>query len=160
MAMFIAALILIISTGMFLFYIHAICQRILRREFDKDYYLAIVNANRLEFPTVRRAVESWEAPVDYAHVHLTLKCDYLALTYLLKNAVNVNRRYTRQEWLLVVYFHAILLLLGLCHKLRLGERSALLNLTAILQYFANVIGQRVSALRFGNLSAADYLLNL
>jgi hypothetical protein len=160
MAMFVAALILIVSTGMFLFYLHAICQRILRREFEQDYYLAIVNANRLEFPAVRRAVESWEAPVDYAHVRLTLQCDYLALTYLLKNAVNANRRYTRQEWLLVVYFHAILLLLGLCNKLRLGERSALLNLTAILQYFANVIGQRVSALRFGNFSAADYLLNL
>ena len=160
MAMFIAALILIFSTGMLLFYVHAICQRMLRHEFDKDYYLAIVNANRLDFLSVRRVAEASEAPVDYARVRLTLKCDYLALTYLLKNAVNVNRRYTRQEWLLVVYFHAILLLLGLCHKLRLGERSALLNLTAILQYFANVIGQRVSALRFGNLSAADYLLNL
>ena len=160
MAMFTAALILILSTGMFLFYIHAICQRILRREFDQEYFRAIVNANRLEFPAVRRAAEEFDAPVDYAHVRLTLRCDYLALTYLLKNAVNANRRYTRQEWLLVVYFHAILFLLGLCHKLRLGERSALLNLTAILQYFANVIGQRVSALRFGNLSAADYLLNL
>ena len=160
MAMFIAALILIISTGMFLFYVHAICQRILRREFDKDYFLAIVNANRLEFPAVRRAAESWEAPVDYAQVRLTLKCDYLALTYLLRHAVNVKRRYTRQEWLLAVYFRAILLLLGLCHKLGLGERSAILNLVAILQYFANVIGQRVNALRFGELSATDYLLSL
>jgi hypothetical protein len=160
MAMFIAALILIISTGMFLFYVHAICQRILRREFDKDYSLAIVNANRLEFPVVRRAAEALEAPLDFAHVRLTLKCDYLALTYLLRHAVNVNRRYTRQEWLLVVYFHAILLLLGLCHKLGLGERSAILNLAAILQYFANVIGQRVSALRFGELSATDYLLSI
>ncbi len=160
MAMFVAALILIVSTGMFLFYIHAICQRILRREFDKDYYLAIVNANRLEFPAVRRAAEALEAPMDYVRVRLTLRCDYLALTYLLKHAVNVNRRYTRQEWLLVVYFRTILLLLGLCHKLGVGERSALLNLVAILQYFANVIGQRVSALRFGELSATDYLLSI
>ena len=160
MAMFIAALILIISTGMFLFYVHAICQRILRREFNKDYYLAIVNANRLEFPAVRRAAEALEAPLDFARVRLTLRCDYLALTYLLRHAINVNRRYTRQEWLLVVYFHAILLLLDLCHKLGLGERSAILNLAAILQYFANVIGQRVSALRFGELSATDYLMSL
>jgi len=160
MAMFTAALILILSTGMFLFYIHAICQQILRREFDQEYFRTIVNANRLEFPAVRRAVEELDTAVDYAHARLTLKCDYLALTYLLKHAVNANRRYTRQEWLLVVYFRAILLSLALCHKLRLGERSAILNLTAILQYFANVIGQRVSALRFGDLSAADYLLNI
>jgi hypothetical protein len=37
---------------------------------------------------------------------------------------------------------------------------AVLRLTTILQYFANVVGERVSMIRFGNLSASDYLLNL
>jgi hypothetical protein len=35
-----------------------------------------------------------------------------------------------------------------------------LKLTAILQYFANVVGQRVNTLRFDNLATAEHLLNL
>jgi hypothetical protein len=32
-----------------------------------------------------------------------------------------------------------------------------LRLTSVLQYFANVVGQRVDTVRFGNFTAADYL---
>jgi hypothetical protein len=46
------------------------------------------------------------------------------------------------------------------HWLRLREKPPILKLTAILQFFANVVGQRVSMVRFGNLTASDYLLNL
>jgi hypothetical protein len=40
------------------------------------------------------------------------------------------------------------------------EEPAILKLTAILQYFANVVGQRVNTVRYANLTAADYLLGL
>jgi hypothetical protein len=40
-----------------------------------------------------------------------------------------------------------------------GEKPAILKLTAILQYFANVVGQRVNTVQFANLTASDYLLN-
>ena len=46
------------------------------------------------------------------------------------------------------------------HWLRVGERPPMLKLTAILQYFANVVGQRVNTVRFANLTAADYVLDL
>ena len=39
----------------------------------------------------------------------------------------------------------------------MGEKQAILRLTSILQYFANVVGQRVNSVRFGNMTAADYL---
>jgi hypothetical protein len=91
---------------------------------------------------------------------MTLKCDFLALTYLLKNASNTRQRLTHEERLMVWYFRATFALLSLHHWLKLGERTVVLRLTAILQYFANVIGQRVNLVRFGNLSASDYLLSL
>jgi hypothetical protein len=158
--MFVASLVLVLSTALFFFYFQATCQRILRRRFDREYFQAIVNANRLEFPVVRRTLEEYEVPVDYARVRMTLKCDYLALTYLLKNAANVNQRYSREELLLILYFKAVFAALAVCHWLRLREKPAVLKLTAILQFFANVIGQRVSMARFGNLTASDYLLSL
>lgn len=158
--MFLASLILIISTALFFFYLQATCQKILRRKFDQEYFHSIVSANSFEFPSVRKALEEFNAPVDYPRLRLTLQCDFLALTYLLKNAANVNQRYSREEWLLIFYFRAIFFSLVLRRLFRLREKPAILKLTAILQYFANVVGQRVDLIRFGNLSASDYLLNL
>jgi len=158
--MFMPALILILSTGLLFFYLQAVCQKLLRRRFTQEYFQAIVNANRLEFPSVRKAIEDLGAPVEYPRLTVTLKCDFLALTYLLKNAANVNQRYTYEERLLILYFKILFVSLVTRHWLRLRETSAVLKLTAILQYFANVVGERVNTVRFGNLTASDYLLNL
>jgi len=158
--MFLAALILIVSTALFFFYLQASCQNILRRQFDQEYFQFIVNANRLEFASVRKALEEFGEPVEYARTRMMLKCDFLALSYLLKNAANVDQRYSRDERLLILYFRTIFFSLFVRHMLRRGEKAAVLKLTSILQYFANVVGQRVNRVRFGNLTATDYLLNL
>ncbi|MGO8787300.1 MAG: hypothetical protein ACLQVL_07950 [Terriglobia bacterium] len=155
-----ATLILIISTGLLFFYFQAVCQNILRRQFSQEFFQAIVNANRLEFPSVRKAIEDFNSPVEYPRLTLTLRCDFLALTYLLKNAANVNQRYTYEERLLIVYFKLVFATLTARHRLKLRESSAVLKLTAILEYFANVVGERVNTVKFGNLTASDYLLNL
>jgi hypothetical protein len=158
--MILAAIILILSTAMFFFYFQVTCQKILRRQFDREYFQSIANANRLEFPSLRKSLEEFGAPVDYPRLRMMLKCDFLALTYLLKNAANLNQRYSRDERLLILYFRWQFLSLAVRRLLRFGERQAALRLTSILQYFANVVGQRVNSVRFGNLTAADYLLNL
>jgi len=158
--MFMATLILIVSLALFFFYIQVTCQRILRRRFDKEYYQVIVSANRLEFLSVRQTLEEFDSSVDYARVRMTLKCDYLALTYLLKNAANFKQRYSRDELLMIFHFRAALFSLLVRHALKLKEKPAILRLTAVLQYFANVVGQRVSQIRFGDLSATDYLMNI
>ncbi|HZP01288.1 MAG TPA: hypothetical protein VFD30_13425 [Terriglobia bacterium] len=156
-----AALILILSTALFFFYFQVTCQRILRRQFEQEYFQSIVNANRLEFPSVQKALEEFDAPVDYARLRTVLKCDFLALTYLLKNAANVNQKYSNEDRLLILYFRAVFFWMGLRHLFRLNrERISVLRLTQILKYFANVVGQRVNMVRFGNLTATDYLLNL
>jgi hypothetical protein len=158
--MILATLILILSTAMFFFYFQVTCQKILRRQFDREYFQSIANANRLEFPSLRKSLEEFGAPVDYPRLRMMLKCDFLALTYLLKNAANVNQRYSRDERFLILYFRWQFLSLAVRRLLRVGEKKAALKLTAVLQYFANVVGQRVNTVRFGNLTAADYLLNL
>ena len=158
--MFLAALILILSTALFFFYLQAVCQKILRRQFDQEYFRAIVNANRLEFPSIRKALEEFGTPVDYPRLRMMLKCDYLALTYLLKNAANVNQRYSQEERLLMFYFRLVFFFFWTRHWLKLREQPAVLKLTTILEYFANVVGQRMNMVRFGSLTAADYLLNL
>jgi hypothetical protein len=158
--MFMAILILIISTALLMFYLQATCQRILRREFGHEFFHAVVNANRLEFPFVRKALEEFHVPVDYPRFRMQLKCDFLALTYLLRNACNSRRRFSYEEALLRTYFRAIFLMLIIAHALGLNERRVVLKLTSILEYFANVLGERVNTIRFGDMTASDYLMSL
>lgn len=158
--MVVAAIILALSMAMLFFYLQTICQRILQREFDREYFLPIVNANRLEFPSVRKAVEEFDTPIDYARFCMMLKCDFLALTYLLKNAANDSRRYAHQDRLLILYFHLTYFILRFRHLLRLDEKLSILRLTSILRFFGNVVGLRVTETRFRDISASDYLLTL
>jgi hypothetical protein len=120
----------------------------------------IIDANRLEFPFIRRALEEYEAPVDYARFRVQLKCDYLVLIYLLRNAANQRRRLSGDERTLAVYFRALSGLLAIWHLLGLGERPLLLKMTSVLEYFANVLGERIKRVRFGHLTASEYLMSL
>jgi hypothetical protein len=155
-----AALVVVVSLALLLFYVQSACQDILGRRFEGEYYLAIVNANHLEFPFVRAALEEYEAPIDYARFRMQLKCDFLALLYLLKNAANKKKRLSTPERMLAWYFRISAVGLGLLHRLGLGERPLILRMTSILQYFANVLGQRLNSMRFGDLPASEYLLGL
>src|SRR5271157_3012269 len=119
--MFMAAVILIVSSALLFFYLQAVCQKILRRQFTQEFFQTIVNANRLEFPSVRRSIEDFGSPVEYPRLTLTLKCDFLALTYLLKNAANVNQRYSYEERLLILYFKLVYAFLITRHWLKLRE---------------------------------------
>ncbi|HEV3275983.1 MAG TPA: hypothetical protein VG860_04130 [Terriglobia bacterium] len=152
--------ILVISASLFLFYLQAACERILRRPFEDPLPDPIVDANRLEFPFIRRALEEYDAPVDYARFRVQLMCDYLALIYLLRNAANHHRRLSGEERTLAVYFRALSGLLALCHLSGLTERPLLLKMTSVLEYFANVLGERIKRVRFGHLTASEYLMSL
>jgi len=59
----------------------------------------------------------------------------------------------------MLYFRLVFASLITRHWLRVREKPAILKLTAVLQYFANVVGQRVDTVRFANLAASDYLLD-
>lgn len=157
--MFTASMVLIMSAAMFMFYLQAICQRVLRREFAESYFQSVVNINRLAFPSVRSEVESLGSPRDFASLRTALQCDFAALTYLLKNTNNASRRYGSEDRLLMAYFRVMFLSLTLRHTFKLSEKSAVVKLTSVLQYFSNVVGQRTSALRLGNLATADYTAN-
>ena len=125
--MFVATLILILSTALFFFYLQAVCQKILRRQFSQEFFQSIVLANRLEFPSVRKAIEDLGSPVEYPRLALTLKCDFLALTYLLKNAANVNQRYSYEERLLIVYFKLVFAYLVTRHCAEIARNAGRLE---------------------------------
>jgi hypothetical protein len=148
--MFLAIVILIVSTAFFMFYLGTSCEKILRRRRNQQFFHSVVEAKQLCFPSVRKAVEDFGVSVDYPRFHMQLKIDFLTLSHLLKNAYDAKgfpkneRPYVR---LLSMYFRAVFLALVIAHTLRLNERAALLKLTRMLEYFANVLGERLDTIR-------------
>jgi hypothetical protein len=137
-----SALILILSAGLLFFYFQALCQRILRREFDRAYFQTVVRAGALEFASVRQAVETSDAPFDFAQSRVALQCDLLTLRYLLKHAANLSQKLTWQERLLLVYYRWFSAAMALRHWLGMDVSRSVLRMTSVLEYFANVVGER------------------
>jgi len=148
-------LLLTLSAAAFFFYLQVACQRILRRQFDREYFQSIAKAIRLEFPSLRKSLEESHALVDYSRLRVMLKSDFRALTFLLKDVTNAGQGYSKEERLLVLYYHWQSLSLAVRHLLKGSEKEAFLRLTSVLQYFANVVGQRAQGVGFGNLIALD-----
>lgn len=140
--MIISAIILILSVSLLLFYFQAVCQKILRREFERAYFKTVVRAGALEFASVRQTLETAEAPFDFEQSRVALQCDLLTLRYLLKHAANVNQKFTWQERMLLVYYRWSSAAMAVRHQLGMDEKAPVLRMTAVLQYFANVIGER------------------
>lgn len=147
--MIIASLILILSTALFFFYVQTFCEKVLRREFGQPYYQEVVRAIRLEFPHLREAL-ALKASLDYPQVRLALKCDFSTLAYLLRNSDPRRHGLLWQEKVLAGYFRLLLFLLPFRYALGVGEKEAVLKLTSILQYFANLTGEKAGTILFGN----------
>ena len=152
--MIVSWLILTLSLAMVFFYFQATCQRILRRQFNQEYFRSIASVIRLQFPYLRDALEQAGDSFDYSRLPRALKCDFLALTHLLRNIADRKQGHSKEERFLILYFRVQLLSLAVRRVLRRGERKAALRLTSILQYFANVVGERMSHVELGNSPAA------
>lgn len=134
--------LLIVSAVLLMFYLQANRERILRRKFDHGFFHAVVNASGVGFPSVRRALEESDLTVEYPRLRMRLECDFLALTYLLKNACNLPLRFSYEERLLKIHFYATRMALSVAHLLSLRERAAVLKLTSTLECFAILLGER------------------
>ncbi len=153
---FISIFILVISAALLMFWLRSACQSILRHRFEQDYSTEVAEANQLEYLAIRRALaEHPEEIADYGGLLATLERDYEALTYLLRNAATVHvGRYSRTERLLVLDFQLLRLWVRLKRLVGWPSwRAGLLEMTTILNYFANVVGQRLATFP-GRLPAA------
>jgi hypothetical protein len=63
---------------------------------------------------------------------------------LLKHADPARRPLPGQERILLLYFRWLLFWLPVRHAFRVREKEAVAKLAAILQHFANVVGEQVS----------------
>jgi len=142
-----SVVILVFSVALFLFYLQAACERVLLREFADPLSEPIIEANALTFPSIRKVLEESGAPVECSGLRASLKADCTALVYLLRHAANRSGRLSSSERLLTLYFRA------LSAVANVAQKPALLKMIAVLEYFANVLGERAKSARFGACAA-------
>jgi len=150
-----ATLILVISLGLALFYLQVTCEAVLAHEFKRSYFESVVRANHLEFVSLRRLVVENGVPADRASLFSALQGDFLVLRYLLRQSGERKRHYTSLERVLMAYFPLLLVSLRLRHAFNLQEKWAVLKLTSLLQYFANVVGRQANEAAAGALSVSQ-----
>lgn len=141
-------IVLAVSTALFFFYFQATCERVLRREFDRPYFLDVIKAIRLEFPLLRQELAE-NTPLRFSEVHLVLRCDFVALEYLLKHSDRKANPLSVSEKLLILYCRFLLFSMPVRHAFKLREKQAVLKLTTILQFFANLTGERLNVTPVG-----------
>ncbi len=147
--MIMSVLVLVFSSALFFFYLQAFCERVLRREFTQPYCQDIIKAIQLEYPRLLESSRS-KASVEYLDARLALKCDFMTLEYLLKSADRTERHLSRREKILFRYFRFLLFCLPIRHALKLQENEAVLKLATILQFFANLVGERLAVTPVGS----------
>lgn len=145
--MFMSILVLVVSSALFFFYIQTSCEKVLRQEFSRAYFNDIVQAARLEYPQLRKSLDS-NGVANYAQMRQALHCDFFAMKSLLKHGDSSRRHFIRGERLLSLYFRFLLFSLPIRHALNLKESEAVLRLASILQFFANSAGEMLSVNTF------------
>ena len=153
--MFVSVFILAFSLAALIYWVRAAIITILDSTQAGAEAVRLAEANRLEFPLVRQALEASIESAEYGRLAEALRHDFLALTYLLRFAATVNvGRYSREEQLLVADFHLmrVMYTLGKFVSPRLS-RHALDEMTSVLEHFAAVMSQRMSAFAFNVHSA-------
>ncbi len=143
----ISVFILAMSGALLVFWLRSVVQSILRERFEQSYSAEVAEANRLEFLHIRKALQEQAGEVaDYRGALDALERDFEALNYLLRNAATVHvGRITPSERLLATDFHLMRLWARVSRALGLrGWRSSLVEMTSILEYFGNVVGQRLA----------------
>jgi hypothetical protein len=146
-----SVLILVLSAALLLFYLQSTCERILQRSFEDPLPEPIVEANALQYPLVRKGLTAPGLEADCWLARARLESDCRALTHLLKHAANERGSLSSTERLLALYFRALSSIAGI------GGRPVLLKMTAVLEYFANVLGERAKSARFAHATGSAAL---
>ncbi len=138
--------VLIVAGILLLLRLKLVFRSILKKRFDVDYSANVAESNRLQYFQIGTALaEDPKAIADCEKFLAALHWDFIALTYLLRNAATPPvGQYSGTERLLILDFQLLRLWVRLKHFLGIETwRSSLLEMIAILEYFGNLVGHRL-----------------
>jgi len=132
------------SLVMFLYWFRYTCLLILHSEPAKGYAARVAAANRLSFITIQTALKKQEG-LALDPLHRSLENDYRIVKYLLEHASGLGVQSVEQKVMFLDYR-----IMQLWYRLSRNvseshARGALEEMSSILAYFANAMGERAAA---------------
>jgi len=142
--MVVAFFIIGISSALFACWFRYTVILIQRSRSGQGHAVRAAAANRLHFIDVR---EKLHAPMDVGSLRglsKALQHDYRVLTYLVGHAANLQAgHYTAEQRLLMLNFRLMTIWFAATAPIRpTSAKLALLEMCSVLEYFANVMGER------------------
>jgi hypothetical protein len=140
-------LITLISTALLVYWFRYTCLLVLRTRTGKDYAADVAEANGLAFAGVQETALGSASLPDLDSIERSLERDYRLITYLLKQASQVNvGGLTLEQRMLMIDFWLMRVLFKLTRGRAISRsRQAVLEMTAVLNHLANATGERVHA---------------
>lgn len=149
--MIVTLLIVGISSALFAYWFRSTVILILRTRSSPEYAQRVAAANQLSFVDVRQRLHVPSEAGNLASSFQALQRDYQVLKYLLGHAATVEAGYyTAEQRLLMVNFRLMALWFhAVVRFLPTSAKMALLEMSSVLEYFANVMGRRFAVLAGG-----------
>ncbi len=138
-------LIMAVSMAAFAYWFRYTCILILSTRTSRDYSAEVAAANRLSFAGVRNLLESPQA-VDLEAMRESLERDFRVVNSLIERAGKVQvGDVALEETLLRLDFWLMRLSYAVARRFsELKSRAALLEMSQIVEHFANAFGERMA----------------
>jgi len=133
-----------VSAGLFIYWLRYTCQLILSAKSARDYSRDVAEANNLLFLQVQQELAQVRERFDLDALHSKLENDYRLLTYLLVHGPAFHANGDRLEQImLMLNFRLLKTLYALTCPISVSNgKRALHEMTQVVGYFANRIGER------------------
>jgi hypothetical protein len=144
--MIVSIVIIAISLTLFVYWFRYTCLLILSARTTKDYAPHVASANQLRFLEIREKLLSSPTPEDLDTLNASLQRDYQLLTYLMKYAAGRQRSaHGLENRILMIDYHIMIFWYAIVRRVSSTQaRQALLEMSSIVQYLANAMGERLS----------------
>lgn len=143
--MFVSIFIILISAMLFIYWFRYTCLLILSARSNKNYAAEVAQANGLHFLESREALMR-SAPADLPVISKSLDRDFKLITYLARHVGSYAMPADEMERLvLIADFWILKACYAITRRIHPAQaRRALLEMTSIVNHFANSTGERVA----------------
>jgi hypothetical protein len=144
MSMFTSISIIVFSAVLFAYWFRYTCLLVLSTRTTKDYARDVVTANQLSYRTVQETLEQGVGQLQ--SLHSALERDFRLVTYLLSHASELQMGgMAMEDRMLKLDYQMMRMWYSVTRSISATQaRKALDEMSQIVGYFANSVGERAS----------------
>ncbi len=139
-----STLISVVSLVLLVYWFRYTCLLLLQNREGRAFASSVASANRLSFLEVGEQLQSAGVVLPLQDLHASLDRDYRVLRYLLEHSAGLDVPAIERQ-LLILDYHVMQMKYRLVRKSSAEQaRKTLCEVSGILEYFAQKMGQRVA----------------